>query len=81
VIPGVVRNNDGHMYIMREYKEEMAGKKIPDNMVVRPANGRRFTRDKVQNFVMKSTPRCPTYGVMQAPNCSLLASVWISNSL
>jgi hypothetical protein len=62
-IPKVIRNSDGHAYIVREFKEEMRGKKIPDNMVVRPANGRWFTEDEVNNFVMKSTPRCPTYGV------------------
>jgi hypothetical protein len=62
-IPAVVRNSDGHMYIVREFKEEMRGKKIPDDMVVRAKNGRWFTKNEVENFVMKSTPRCPTYGV------------------
>jgi hypothetical protein len=51
------------MYIVREYKEEMAGKKIPDKMVVRAANGGWFTNNAVQNFKWKSTPHCPTYGV------------------
>jgi hypothetical protein len=51
------------MYIVREYKNEMRGKKIPDNMVVRADNGRWFTHDEVENFVMKSTSLCPTYGV------------------
>jgi hypothetical protein len=36
---------------------------IPDNMVVRANNGRWFTHDEVENFMMKSTPRCPMYGV------------------
>jgi hypothetical protein len=63
-IPNLVRNSDGDMYIVREFsKEEMRGKKIPDNMVVRAANGRWFTENEVENFVMKSTPRCPTYGI------------------
>jgi hypothetical protein len=62
-IPGVVRDSKGHMYIVREFKEEMRGKKIPDDMVVRAENGRWFTQNEVENFVMKSTPRCPTYGV------------------
>jgi hypothetical protein len=51
------------MYIVREYKEEMAGKKIPDKMVMRAEIGRWFTNEEVQNFKLKSTPRCPTYGV------------------
>jgi hypothetical protein len=58
---------DGHMYIVREYKNEMRGKKIPDDMVVRTNNERWFTHDKVENFVMKSTPCCPMYGVCD--NC------------
>jgi hypothetical protein len=62
-IPDVVRNSDGAMYIVREFKEEMRGTKIPDDMVVRAANGRWFTENEVENFVMKSTPRCPTYGI------------------
>jgi hypothetical protein len=61
----VVRNSKGHMYIVREYKDEMAGKKIPDKMVVRAANGRWFTNEEVQDFKKKSTPRCPTYGVCE----------------
>jgi hypothetical protein len=32
-------------------------------MVVRANNGRWFTHDKVEDFVLKSTPHCPTYGV------------------
>jgi hypothetical protein len=63
VIPGVVRISDGHMYIVREYKEQMAGKKIPDDMVVRSANRWWFMNNKAQNFMKKSTPRCPTYNV------------------
>jgi hypothetical protein len=66
-IPNMVRNSDGHMYIVREFKEEMRGKKIPDDMVVSAENGRWFTKNKVENFVMKSTPRCPTYGI--CPHC------------
>jgi hypothetical protein len=64
-IPNVVQNSDRHMYIVREFKEEMRGKKIPDDMVVRAKNGRWFTQNEVDNFVMKSTPRCPTYSVCQ----------------
>jgi hypothetical protein len=53
-IPDVVQNSDGHMYIVREFKEEMRGKKILDNMVVRAENGRSFTENEVKNFVMKA---------------------------
>jgi hypothetical protein len=63
-IPDVARrNSNGHMYILREYKDEMKGKKIPDGMVISAENGCWFTEDKVTNFVMKSSPGCPTYGV------------------
>jgi hypothetical protein len=62
-IPDVVRDSNGDMYIVREFKEEMRGKKIPDDMVVKAANGRWFTKQEVTDFVLKSTPRCPTYGV------------------
>jgi hypothetical protein len=62
-IPSAVRNSDGHMYIVREYKNGMAGKEIPDEMVVRADNGRWFMKDEVENFLMKCTPCCPTYGV------------------
>jgi hypothetical protein len=55
------------MYIVREYKDEMAGKVIPDEMVVRAENGRWFTSEEVQDFKTKSTARCPTYGVCE--NC------------
>jgi hypothetical protein len=51
------------LYIGREFKEEMRGKKIPDDMVVKAANGRWFTKPEINDFVLKSTPRCPTYGV------------------
>jgi hypothetical protein len=60
-IPDVVRDSKGHLYIVREYKDEMKGKVIPDEMVVRANNGRWFTHDEIEN--LKSTPRCPTYGV------------------
>jgi hypothetical protein len=59
----LVRNSDGHAYIVKGFKDEMKGKKIPDDMVVRPENGRWFTENEVNDFVMKSSPRCPTYGV------------------
>jgi hypothetical protein len=52
------------MYIMREYREEMAGM-IPDEMVMRAANGRWFTNEEIQDFKSKSTPRCPTHGVCE----------------
>jgi hypothetical protein len=67
LIPDVVRNSDRHMYIVREFKEEMRGKKIPDDMVVSAENRQWFTENKVKNFVMKSTPHCPTYGI--CPHC------------
>jgi hypothetical protein len=62
-VPEMVRDSNGHAYIVRPFKEEMIGKKIPDDMVVRAANGRWFTAQEVIDFQMKSTPRCPTYGV------------------
>jgi hypothetical protein len=68
-IPDVVRNSDGHMYIVRAFKEEMRGKKIPDDMVVKAANGRWFTEQEKNDFMMKSTPRCPTYGVCSVCLC------------
>jgi hypothetical protein len=49
------------MYIVREYREEMGGMKIPDEMVVRAANGRWFTNEEIQDFKSKSMDRCPTY--------------------
>jgi hypothetical protein len=55
----------GHLYIVAEYDDKMRGKVIPDDQVVRAKNGRWFTQDKVNNFKLKSTPRCPTYGVCQ----------------
>jgi hypothetical protein len=54
------------MYIVREYRDEMAGTKIPDKMVVRAANGRWLPNEEVQDFEKKSTPRCPTYGVCES---------------
>jgi hypothetical protein len=62
-IPKAVRNSNGHMYIVTAFEEEMRGKKIPDKMVVKAANGRWFTEQEKIDFQMKSTPRCPTYGV------------------
>jgi hypothetical protein len=59
----VLRNSKGHVYIVREYKEEMAGTMIPVEMVVKATNGRWFTKEEVQNFKLKSTPQCPTYSV------------------
>jgi hypothetical protein len=53
------------MYIVREYKQEMKGKKILDDMVVRADNGRWFTQDKLMNFEMKST-RYATSGLHDA---------------
>jgi hypothetical protein len=54
-----VKNSEGNMYIMKGYKNEMQGMKIPDEMVIRAANGRWFTEEEVQNF---ASDRCPTYG-------------------
>jgi hypothetical protein len=55
------------MYNMRGYTVKMRGKKIPDDMVVSAKNGQWFTKNEVENFVMKSTPGCPTYGI--CPHC------------
>jgi hypothetical protein len=61
-IPNTIRDSKGHLY-MAEYNDQMKGMVIPDSQVVRENNGQWFTHDKVENFVVKSTPRCPTYGV------------------
>jgi hypothetical protein len=39
----IARNNEGKMYIMRGYTDDMKQTKIPDNMVVKPMNGRYIT--------------------------------------
>jgi hypothetical protein len=62
-VPDTKRDNKGHLYMVAEYDDQMEGKVIPDNQVVRANNGRWFTPNKVENFELKSTPRCPTYGV------------------
>jgi hypothetical protein len=59
----IVSYSMGHLYIVAEYKDQMKGKVIPDKMVVRANNGHWFTHDEVENFVLKSTPHCPMYGV------------------
>jgi hypothetical protein len=42
-IPEPIWHSKGQLYIMKGYKDEMAGMKIPDKMVVRAANGRWLT--------------------------------------
>jgi hypothetical protein len=42
----IVRNDEGKMYIMRGYTENMKGTKIPDNMVVKLINGRYTSRNE-----------------------------------
>jgi hypothetical protein len=42
---------------------KMEAKVISDNQVVRANNRCWFTHNKVENFVLKSTPRCPMHGV------------------
>jgi hypothetical protein len=59
----IVQNDEGKMYIMRGYTDNMKGTKIPDNMVVKPMSGRYFTERDGEDWAMKSTDRCPTYGV------------------
>jgi hypothetical protein len=60
----IAKNEEGKMYIMRGYTDDMKGTKIPDNMVVKPMNGRYITeRDASKDWPMKSTDRCPTYGL------------------
>jgi hypothetical protein len=51
------------MYIMRGYTDDMKGTKIPDIMVVKPMNGRYITERDGEDWPMKSTDRCPTYGL------------------
>jgi hypothetical protein len=56
-----MQNDEGRMYIMRGYTDNMKGKKIPDNMVVKP-----FTSIDGEDWAMKSTDRCPRYAVCKA---------------
>jgi hypothetical protein len=62
-VPVAKRDSKGHLYIVAEYNDTMKGKVIPDNQAVRAKNGQWFTKNEVDNFELKSTPRCPMYGV------------------
>jgi hypothetical protein len=62
-VPDIKRDSKEHRYIVAEYNDKMKGKVIPDNQVVRANNGRWFTQNEIENFELKSTPFCPTYGV------------------
>jgi hypothetical protein len=62
----IVQNDEGKRYIMRGYTDDMKGTKIPDTMVVKLMNGRSFTQRDSEDWAMKSTDRCPTYGVCKA---------------
>jgi hypothetical protein len=62
----IVQNDKEKMYIMRGYTNDMKGTKIPDNMVVKPMNGRYFTKRDGEDWAMKSTDRCPTCGICKA---------------
>jgi hypothetical protein len=62
-VPDTKRDSKGHLYIVAEYDDKMEGKVIPDNQVVRANNGHWFTQNEINNFELKSTPRCPTSGV------------------
>jgi hypothetical protein len=42
----IAKNNEGKMYIMRGNTANMSGTKIPDNMVVKPMNGRFITASR-----------------------------------
>jgi hypothetical protein len=66
----IARNNEGKMYIMRGYTANMSGTKIPDNMVVKPMNGRFITERDGKDWPMKSMDRCPTYGICGNCACS-----------
>jgi hypothetical protein len=61
-VSDTTRDSKGHLSIVAEYDDKMEGKVIPDGQVVRANNGRWFTQNKIDNFELKSTPRCPTYG-------------------
>jgi hypothetical protein len=50
-------------YIVRKYTDNMEGKDIPDEWVVKPRQGRLFTDREEMYFFDKSTAACPTYGV------------------
>jgi hypothetical protein len=60
---GYNRSPDGKVYLVRGYMEDRAGQPIPDEWVIRAANGRWFTSEEVCQFKQKSTARCPTYGL------------------
>jgi hypothetical protein len=54
--------------IMRGYTDDLKGTKIPDNIVVKPMNGRYITARNSKDWLMKSMDRCPTYGI--CGNCA-----------
>jgi hypothetical protein len=66
----IAKHKDGKMYIMRGYTDEMKGTKIPDNMVVKPMNGRYLTDQGSKDWLMKSLDRCTTYGICGTCACS-----------
>jgi hypothetical protein len=62
----IVQKDEGKRYIMRGYIDDMKGTKIPDNMVVKQMNRRYFRQQDGEDWAMKSTDRCPTYGICKA---------------
>jgi hypothetical protein len=69
LLGAIAKNDEGKMYIMRGYTDDMKGTKIPDSMVVKLMNGRYFMEGDSKDWPMKSMDRCPTYGV-----CTLCGS-------
>jgi hypothetical protein len=59
----IAKNEEGKIYIMRGYTDDMKGTNIPDNMVVKPMNRRYITEQDGKDWAMKSMDRCPTYGL------------------
>jgi hypothetical protein len=62
---GYVRAPNKQLYILRWYREDLEGMDIPDEYVVKPANGRWFTEKEIGEFSKKSTMEVPTYGLCE----------------
>lgn len=56
--------DDGNVYVAREFTDDMRGKVLPDNKVVRAGNGRYFfnTQELKEKIRERSNMDCPTYG-------------------
>jgi hypothetical protein len=58
-----VCEDDGNVYVAREFTDDMTNKVLPDSKVVRPRNGRFFYQQELKEMIRaKSNMNCPTYG-------------------